>query len=141
MGRKIKDSAIIARDPFDAEATLNPREDQSNARALAALERKKLWIDPVEEIAENKIKWFNYQIQALRECSRDPVNWVVSEFYPNAKGDPLYVDRPKNKVQEKFCLEKKKPIMEKLGLRYHIHYEMSLQEQLEHNVAESRKAL
>lgn len=116
-------SQTIAREPFNADASVSDKADVSRLTVPKKLAKAQEYNDDVQEIVKSKLVHFNYMIHEFKDLSPDPIDWVVSEYYPNAKDEngniaPAFVDRPKNKRQQDLCIYKKSEIMKAKKRRY-----------------------
>lgn len=119
MARGRKKAMTIQMKEVDPAMVVD-RIDESNSIKLAIAKKAEDFTDEVQELAFTKLIHYNYLIHEFKEISPEPTDWVVSEYYPQAKNGAVYVDRPKNARQEILC-EKKAEIMKKKKLRYIVY--------------------
>lgn len=134
MGKRGRPSKadILAREPFDAEATISGEMVGAIAKE-SAFERVETAFKVVKHLREeldSGLFHMNYPVHAFKELSNEPGDWCVSYMFPIAQDEegktiPTYIDAPKTKRQLELC-KKKANVMKKLGLRYMVFREEAL---------------
>jgi hypothetical protein len=119
------------RNPAIAAQVLNGQEPVFEGRQRRAEEAVREYIGPAAKIAKSDMYTGNWKFKNANEhFPHEPLLRTVDQFFPYAKGGPLYVDRPSNKKEIDACL-RKAAVFKKEGLRYvFIHPDRDMYENL-----------
>lgn len=116
MARKKNDTIAVSIIKATPDAT--PVEATKKTVAIKEIQTRRKYHNTASQVAESDFYKKNYMYDGGKKTFPDnPELWYVNKFFPYAKQGPLFVDEPKNDIEETMC-DKKRSVVEKNGHKY-----------------------